>query len=99
MEHEVREALKLAPLNKVPSKDKLPNRVLKLTTDLLAPRLTTLFNKSINMKYYLAKFKKSITIALRKPGKNDYSQPKSYQPIALINIIRKILDTVLAKRI
>jgi hypothetical protein len=69
----VREALRLAPLNKALSEDELPNRVLKLATDLLAPRLTTLFNKSINMKYCLAKFKKSITVAFRKPGKDDYS--------------------------
>jgi hypothetical protein len=73
MEHEVREALKLAPLDKALSEDELPNRVLKLATDLLAPRLTTLFNKSIDIKYCLAKFKKSITIALQKPGKDDYS--------------------------
>jgi ribonuclease HI len=53
----------------------------------------------MDMKYCPAKFKKSITVALRKPGKDDYSQPKSYRPIALMNTIGKILDTVLARRI
>jgi hypothetical protein len=95
----VREALRVAPPDKAPGKDELPNRILKLATDLLAPRLTTLFNKSIDMKYCPAKFKKSITVALQKPGKDNYSQPKSYRPIALINTIKKILDTILAKRI
>jgi hypothetical protein len=48
------------------------------------------------MKYYSTKFKMLIIIALRKPRKNDYSQLKLYRPIALINIIGKILDIVLA---
>ena len=38
-------------------------------------------------------------MALRKPGKGDYTQPKSYRPIALLNIIGKILDIVIARRI
>jgi hypothetical protein len=53
----------------------------------------------MDMKYCPAKFKVSITVALRKPGKDDYSQPKSYRPIALMNTMGKILDTVLARRI
>lgn len=73
MEYEVREALRLAPPDKAPGEDENPNRILKLATDLLAPLFTILFNKSMDMKYCLAKFKKSITVALRKPGKDDYS--------------------------
>lgn len=36
---------------------------------------------------------------LRKPGKNDYTEPKSYRPVALMNTLGKIMDTVLARRI
>jgi hypothetical protein len=50
----------------------MPNKLLKLATDLLVPLFTTLFNKSINMGYYFIKFKKSIIIAFKKPGKEDY---------------------------
>ena len=99
VEYEVREALRLAPPDKAPGEDENPNRILKLATDLLAPLFTFLFNKSMDMKYCPTKFKMSITVALRKPGKDDYSQPKSYRPIALMNTMGKILDTVLARRI
>ena len=34
-----------------------------------------------------------------KPGKGDYTQPKSYRPIALLNTIGKILDAIIARRI
>jgi exonuclease III len=99
VEHEVREALRMAPPDKAPGEDDIPNRLLKLATDNLAPILTVLFNKSMDMKYCPLQFKKSITVALRKPGKDDYSQPKSYRPVALMNTIGKVLDTVLARRI
>jgi hypothetical protein len=68
----VREALRLALLDKAPGEDENLNRILKLATDLLAPLFTLLFNKSIDIKYYPAKFKMSIIVALRKPGKDDY---------------------------
>jgi hypothetical protein len=63
----------MAPPDKAPGKDKIPNRLLKLAEDSLAPMLTILFNKSINIKCCPAKFKKSITVALRKPSKDNYS--------------------------
>jgi hypothetical protein len=53
----------------------------------------------MGMKYCPAKFKMSITVALRKPGKDNYSQPKSYRPIALMNMMGKILDIVFARGI
>ena len=37
-------------------------------------------------------------MALRKPGKGDYSQPKSYRPIALLNTTGKLMELVLARR-
>jgi hypothetical protein len=78
VEYKVREALKLAPLDKAPKEDENPNRILKLIIDLLAPFFTFLFNKSIDIKYYPTKFKILIIIVLRKPRKDDYSQPKLY---------------------
>ena len=72
MEYKVREALKLALLDKALGEDKLPNKILKLATDLLAPILITFFNKLIDMRYCLIKFKKSIIVALKKQGKDNY---------------------------
>ncbi|KAL3418443.1 zinc knuckle [Phlyctema vagabunda] len=36
---------------------------------------------------------------LRKPGKSDYTSPKAYRPIALLNTIGKLIDSILARRI
>jgi hypothetical protein len=78
VEYKVREALKLALLDKALGEDKLLNKILKLAINLLALILTTLFNKLIDIRYCLTKFKKSIIVALKKPGKDDYLQLKLY---------------------
>ena len=44
-------------------------------------------------------FKKSITVIIRKDKKRDYSLPSSYRPIALENIIAKILEKIMVNRI
>ena len=38
-------------------------------------------------------------MVLRKPDKDDYTIPKAYRPIALLNTIGKIMDAVLARRL
>jgi hypothetical protein len=67
--------------------------------DIIAPALHVLFNSCLTTGYYPKAFKHSCIVALQKPGKDDYTQPKSYRPIALLNTIRKILDAVIARRI
>ena len=68
----MREALRLAPLDKAPREDENLYKILKLITDLLAPLFTFLFNKLIDIKYYSIKFKMLIIIVLRKPRKDNY---------------------------
>ncbi|KAF7670723.1 pol-like protein [Alternaria burnsii] len=43
--------------------------------------------------------RESTTVVLRKPGKGDYTAPKSYRPIALINTTGKTIDVVIARRL
>jgi len=38
-------------------------------------------------------------LALRKLNKDDYTVPKLYRPIALLNTIRKLLELVIAYRL
>ena len=98
-EWEVSEAIRNSPPDKAPGDDQLPNRVLKAAATIITPSLTHLFNASLQLQHVPEHFKKSISVILRKPGKSDYSGPKAYRPIALMNTMGKILDSVLAKRI
>ena len=44
-------------------------------------------------------FKEADTIVLKKLGKADYTVPKAYRPIALLNTLGKVLEAVLARRL
>ena len=51
------------------------------------------------MSYHPKKFRKVNIIVLRKSKKKNYSEPKSYRSIALLNTLRKALKTVIARRL
>jgi hypothetical protein len=38
-------------------------------------------------------------VVLRKPRKPDYSIPRAYRPISLLNILGKLLKAVIARRL
>jgi hypothetical protein len=43
-------------------------------------------------------FKESLTVILTKPGKPDYTKPKVYRPIALLNTLGKLIEKMIACR-
>lgn len=56
--------------------------------------LTRLFNTSLTVGYYPRAFRTSITITLRKLGKDPLS-PKDYRLIALLNTIGKVIESII----
>lgn len=98
-EEEIRRAIKRASIGKAPGLDGIPNEILHTLIEPLGPILCNIFNASINLKYCPKHFRGSITVALKKPRKGDYTLPSSYRPIALLNTIGKIMESVLAERL
>ena len=47
---------------------------------------------------YYDPWRESTTVIIRKPGKPDYSVPKAYRPIALLNTTAKLLSALIADR-
>lgn len=98
-EKEVKAAIFRPKQDKAPGIDGMPNRFLRLVASEALPQLTRLFQACIDLGYHPREFKVANTIVLRKPGKDDYSEPKSYRPIALLSTLGKALETVVAKRL
>ena len=65
----------------------------------IAPSLACLFDACYKQGYHPKLFKKANTVVLKKPGKDNYSDAKSYRPIALLDTIGKILEEIVAKRL
>ena len=87
---------KLSPL-KAPGPDGVANAVLQ-KCHALADYLLPLFNAAVNLHTYYDPWRESTTVILRKPGKPDYSIPKAYRPIALLNTTAKLLSAIVADR-
>ena len=83
---------------KAPGPDGVANIVLKRCSSLLTDHLLPIFNAVFTLKTYYEPWRESITVILRKPGKPDYSVPKAYRPIALLNTTAKLLSAIVAER-
>ena len=96
---EVMKAVMSLATNKTPGPDDLPNEIIKATLTETLATLQTLFNACIQKGYCPTHFKQSTTVVIKKPEKDNYSTPKSYRPIALLNTLGKVLESIVATRL
>jgi exonuclease III len=98
-ENEVLAAIRRSAPDKAPGPDGFTNRLLKACAPIMVKLLTPLFEACIQQAYHPKAYKEANTITLKKPGKGDYTTPKSYRPIALLNTIGKIMESIMSKKI
>jgi hypothetical protein len=58
-----------------------------------------IFNIYITAGYNPVVFQQLITVVLRKGGDQDYREPRSYRPVALLNMLGKFLESIMARRL
>lgn len=54
---------------------------------------------TMEISHHLEPFHDSITIILQKPNKPDYSIPKAYRPIQLLEVLGKVIERIQARHI
>ena len=79
--------------------DGLTFRILQLTLGYVEKWIVRIYNACLDLEYCPKHFRHSKTVVLRKPGKDDYTLPKSYRPIALLSTLGKGLEKIIATRI
>lgn len=97
--HEVETIITSLPTKKAKGPDEVPNELLKLAKSPLSPILANLFNFFLKNSFYPPQWKTAITAIIRKHGKEDYSEPGAYRPIALLSCISKVFESLLTRRI
>ena len=97
--HEVIKAVRHPAADKAPGISGVPNRLLRHVVSPMALSITKLFQACFDLGYHPEHFKKANTIVLKKPNKPDYSEPKAYRPIALLDTLGKALETVISGRL
>jgi hypothetical protein len=58
---------------------------------------TILGNGCVQFGHWPTTFKESTTVIIPKPNKDNYSTPKSFHPIVLLNCLGKLFEKLLAK--
>jgi len=84
-----------------PGPDKLSWRHLKsiIKDKACLKRIINIANVCINLDHWPFHFKTSMTIVIPKPNKESYNSPKSFRPIILLNILRKLIKKVISKHL
>jgi exonuclease III len=95
---EIAAHIKYLKNRKAPGPDSIKPILLKKLPRDAIEKLTTIYNNCIQACYFPTAWKNAKTIMIPKPGKNP-SDPRSYRPISLLNIIGKILEKVLSARL
>ena len=98
-EEKVRKAIWKPCQDKAPGVNRHPNRLLRAVYEGLKEQFRHLFQACYDLGYHPRPFKKANTIILKKPQKSDYSEPKAYRPITLLDTLRKALEAVISIRI
>lgn len=96
---EIEEKVFAAKPRKAPGNDGLPAEVWKQVWPAVKDRVLQLFRKSLNDGALPTQWKSAKIIPLKKPGKDDYSQARTWRPISLLSTLGKILEAVIAERI
>ncbi len=96
---EVKQTIKRIKANKASDILNISNRVLQTDLAELTLILMSLFNAYVIHRYHLKQFKKTQIIVLYKSKKSDYTDSKTYWLIALLDIMKKTLKSIMIKRL
>ncbi|KAI0991286.1 hypothetical protein K3495_g16901, partial [Podosphaera aphanis] len=84
---------------KAPGSDEINWTIIEQAYRASKDTFLQVYSLFFNLGYQPKCWRKAIGIILKKPGKPDYSQPKAYRVISLLNCLGKALERMLAKRL
>jgi hypothetical protein len=98
-DHEVKKAILSSHPRKAPGPDGIPFLIIHKAYDICPLHFNELYRKLATHGYHPVSWRESITAVIRKQGKPDYSNPKAYRPVALLNCLGKVLEKIFATRL
>ena len=98
---EVRDAIFKSSHNSAPGHSQVTYQVLRWAWSSPSGKthILSLIQKCLRAGYHPKSWRKAIAIALRKPNKPDYSNPRAYRLITLLECLAKVLERIVAKRL
>ncbi|GBE87945.1 hypothetical protein SCP_1201710 [Sparassis crispa] len=96
---EVHQAIYDQGADKAPGLSQVPFRRIRWAWEVKADLITALMHHCIKIGYHPKEWRKSIAVALAKPRKPDYSNPRAYRLIQLLECLGKVLECIVANRL
>ena len=97
--HEIEEAINSSHPNKAAGPKGTTFQVLQTALPVIKSRITQIFNACLELGQCPKAFRDFITVVPRKAGKPDYTEPKAFRSIALLETLGKAMEKVMATRI
>ena len=96
---ELSHALHRSNPKKAPGGDGFTADICRQAVGVNSELFLCLLNKCLELSFFPEPWKEAVVVVLRKPGKDDYTQPKSYRPIGLLSVLGKVLERMMVRRI
>ena len=84
--------------NTSPREDEITTEVLQIGWTLIKTLVISLFQACLKIGHHPACFRTAILAMLSKPNKPDRTSPRAYRPIALLSVLGKGLERLVARR-
>ena len=98
-EERVRWAVAYFARFKSPGIDGIYPVLLQKGIDIIIERLVRLLRASIALRYIPTQWRIARVVFVPKPGRNDYTQPKSFRPISLMSFLLKTTERLIDRHI
>jgi len=100
-EEEIEEMLEKQKDRKAAGENGMGGKVLKVAWKVEWCRevIKEVVRGSLSMGYVCEKWRKSVGIIMRKPKKPDYGLPSSYRVINLLDVLGKLVERIVARRL
>lgn len=94
---ETRNAIRKQKVGGAVGCDGISSQMLNSAIDIVAPWLTSFFNAVKDLQYCPSDLTCGLIVPIFKPGK-PMGAPKSYRPVMLLSVVRKVLTSILTTR-
>ena len=94
---EIKELLNKTSNTSSPGLSGIGYQLVKWAWGTIKDYVAALFNACATLGYHPARWKRAVIAVIPKPDQKDYSLPKNYRPIALLETFGKLLEKVMAK--
>ncbi|KAG5731898.1 putative 115 kDa protein in type-1 retrotransposable element [Termitomyces sp. T112] len=98
-QEEVREAIYRHSIKKAPGISQQPFNMVQWAWEMESETIFALMHHCIETGHHPRPWRKAVAVALRKPNKPDYSEPRAYRLIQLLKCMGKVLEGIIARRL